>query len=98
MGFSISWIAVEGVGKDDLLARLDLVDSGFPDPENRAKFSFAELPSGWLLIYSNRFDYASPKRIAAASAGGFALGCAVEEHGQRGPGLQEWRSRLAGQP
>jgi len=80
MGFSVSWIGVQGASKEDVLTRLNLIDTGRPDPESRARLACATLPSGWTVIYSNRFDYASPQRIAAASAGAFALGCAVEEH------------------
>ncbi len=29
---------------------------------------------------SSKFDWASPQRIADASAGAFAIGCAIEEH------------------
>jgi hypothetical protein len=50
------------------------------DPLARSKFSCATLPGGWLVIYSNEFGYASPKRIAALSPGTLAIGCTIEEH------------------
>ncbi len=79
MGFSISWIGVRGRGKDDVLAELNLADTGVADTENTARFSCAELPNGWLIVSSTKFDFASPKTIAGVSSGGLAVGCAVEE-------------------
>ncbi len=80
MAFSISWIAVKERDRDDVLAELGLEDTGEPDPEARAKFSWATLPGGWLLIHANSFGWAAPEQVAKASAGGLAVGCAVEEH------------------
>jgi hypothetical protein len=80
MGFSISWIGVKGRSKQDVLAELDLIDTGTPDPGNRAKFSCAELPGSWLIVYARDCDYASPKRIEALARGGFAMGCVIEDH------------------
>ena len=80
MGLSISWIGVWGRNKEDVLADLNLADTGRPDLENRAWFSCAELPNGWLIVSSTKFDFASPKTIASVSSGGLAIGCAVEEH------------------
>jgi len=80
MGFSISFIAVKGREKAEVVGELGLADTGRPDPRTRARFVYAELPDGWRLVYSNSFDYASPRRIADLSKGALAVGCAVEEH------------------
>ncbi len=80
MGFSISWIGVRGRSKDEVLAELNMVDTGVADTENTARFSCAELPNGWLIISSTKFDFASPKTISSVSGGGLAIGCAVEDH------------------
>jgi hypothetical protein len=80
MGYSVSWIATKGRRKDDVLAALDVIETGRPDPEARGRLSYASLPNGWLVIYSNRFNYASPQVISKLSEGAIAIGCSVEEH------------------
>ncbi len=80
MGISISWIGVKGRSRADVLAELDMRDTGQPDAENRAKFSCADLPDDWLIIRSRHFGFASPQRIADLSAGALVIGCAIEEH------------------
>lgn len=82
MGFSISWIAIAGKSKAEVLATLSLVDTGEPDDANDYPVSGAELPGGWYLLFLN--DYAHPYNRAPAlrelSAGAKALVCQVEEH------------------
>jgi hypothetical protein len=80
MGRSISWIGVEGRAKAEVLAALDLEDTGRPAQELERTGACAELPNGWVVILSRDFEFASPKRIAELSAGGLAIGCAIEEH------------------
>ena len=79
MGFSISWIGVQGLDRGEILERLELVDTGEADEQNRARLSWAQLPDGWTIIFSNRIDYAEAN-LAALSMGGVAIGCDVEEH------------------
>ena len=78
MGFSISWIGVQGLDRETILERLELVDTGEVDEQNRARLSWAQLPDGWTIIFSNRTDYADAK-LAALSMGGVAVGCEVNE-------------------
>ncbi|HEY8574412.1 hypothetical protein [Phenylobacterium sp.] len=80
MGFSISWLAFEGLTKADALGRLSLTDTGHPDEANEAPFSAADLPTGWALVFSNDFDFASDARLAQLSAGATLLAGQVEEH------------------
>lgn len=79
MGFSISWIGVRGLDRETILERLELVDTGEADDENQAYLSWAQLPDGWTIIFSNGTDYAEAK-LATLSMGGVAVGCEVEEH------------------
>jgi hypothetical protein len=80
MGFSISWVAFEGLDKPEALARLGLEDTDRPDDANRAPFSCAQLPTGWTILISNDFDFASDERLKALSEGVQVLGGRVEEH------------------
>ncbi|MGI4718486.1 MAG: hypothetical protein ACRYGO_13505 [Janthinobacterium lividum] len=82
MGYSIAWIAVRGLTKEDVLARLSLIDTGEPDEANERPISGAALPDGGYLVFFN--DMAHPATQAPGmrhlSAGAEALGCQVEEH------------------
>lgn len=82
MGYSIAWIAVRGMTKDEVLARLSLADTGEPDEANASPVSGATLPGGGYLLFFN--DMAHPAtqapNMARLSQGGEALGCQVEEH------------------
>lgn len=80
MGFSVSWIAFEGLSKADALERLGLADTGEPDEANEAPLSCAELPTGWTVIVSHDFAFASEVRLGKLSQGVALLGGQVEEH------------------
>jgi hypothetical protein len=79
MGFKICWMAVQGVGKDELLSREHLQDTGRIDEAQEAPWSGAQLPDGWFLLWSNRFDDLSADRLARLSSGGRLVGCQVHE-------------------
>lgn len=78
MGFSNSWIAVEGERKQSVLEALELTETG-QEAEFAARFAGAQLANGWYVILSSHFEFA-PERLAAASADGVAIGGQVEEH------------------
>jgi hypothetical protein len=79
MSLTCSWIAIKGLGRPEVLDRLSLAETGETDEFFRVRFACAELPGGWILITSNKLDWASPDRIAEASAGGEAVGCQASE-------------------
>jgi hypothetical protein len=74
---SLSWIAIKGPTKDDILSVLGLTE-GAQNP-SYSRYHAAELPSGWTLILSSDFNYPSPARMAAVSVGGTALACSIDE-------------------
>lgn len=82
MGFSISWIAVQGKSEPEVLVELGLVDSGEPDTACTAPIAGALLPDGWYLLYLN--DEAHPFTSAAAlqklSRSCRVVATQVEEH------------------
>ena len=80
MGFSISWIGFHGITKSDVLLRTTLRDSGVVDEGLEAPFSIAEFPSGWIILLSKDFNYASPARVTRLSSGCRVIACLIEEH------------------
>lgn len=79
MGYKISWIGFEAADKADCLQRLGMTDTGEDDSDNETRFSLAELPGGWLILYANDFEYASDARLAELSQGTRLIGCQVHE-------------------
>lgn len=68
MGWRLSWVAVSGLGKDEVLARLGLEDSGDPaDCFQRRIETCAELPNGWFLL--TRGDGFKDAELASLSRG-----------------------------
>jgi hypothetical protein len=55
-------------------------DTGRVDEANEEPFSIAYLPSGWSIIWSNSFEYASRPDVIRRSSAAKMLGCHVEEH------------------
>jgi len=80
MGFSISWVAVQGMSKAQALELLGFKDTGIPDETNASDFSGAELPDGWYLVFSNDYAFLDRDRLEAISAGCRIMACNVEEH------------------
>ena len=72
---SAAWIGIKGSSRQDVLDRTALIDTGRDDPENRTRFSLAELPSGWLILFTRDDGYLTPERLAALSADGSAFSC-----------------------
>ena len=74
MSFRASWIAVQGVGRDVMLKRLGLIETGDIDFSGDATLACVELANGWLLVRSDDFDFANPDRLAVVSEGVEAIG------------------------
>lgn len=82
MGFSISWLAVQGKGRKAVLEELGLSATGQREEFPESPVTVAELPSGWLLVFANDFDadLVSDETLEALSAGCVVVACRVEEH------------------
>jgi hypothetical protein len=80
VGYSISWIAFQGKGKDDVLSLMGLVDTGEADRTRRSPVSGAALPTGWYVLFFNEYSFITPGRLAKLSAGCVVVACEVEEH------------------
>jgi len=74
MSWSFAFIAIRA-GKDVVLQRLGMEDTGRAVEPYRAAASCVELPSGWTVVASDKMDFASPELLALLSQDGEALGC-----------------------
>jgi hypothetical protein len=83
MGFRLSWIAVRGVPKDQVLAWMNLAGTGKQDDTMSASFCGAQL-TGWYVVVANRnLEFATEENLFNLSRGCEAIGCVVEEHVMR---------------
>jgi uncharacterized protein YlzI (FlbEa/FlbD family) len=82
MGFSISWIAIHGKRKEDILAELSLKYLVEPGEENKTLMSGAKLPGDWYIIYFNKFQHllAAEESLLRLSNGCKVVVCQIEEH------------------
>jgi len=82
MGFTISWLAIQGKPKAAVLAALDLKDTDEPDEANQSPVSGAEVPGGWYMLFFN--DVGHPfidgGVLAGLSGDCTAVVCQAEEH------------------
>ena len=69
---SISWIGFKNVGRAECLDILGMTPAA--GPADRARFSLAELPTGWTVLVSQDFAFASEKRLQRLSAGRTVVG------------------------
>lgn len=81
MAWMCSWIGVRGADKVEVLDALNLVVQGFEvEPGTRAApFSCCERTDGWLIVFSEDFDWARPERVRELSRLGLAVGCQFED-------------------
>jgi hypothetical protein len=82
MGFSISWLAIRGKNKVQILEYFGLVDTGETDEANESPISGAQLPEGWYIMFFNDLThpFVEPNSLATVSADCVAVACQVEEH------------------
>jgi hypothetical protein len=82
MGFAISWLAVKGKSKDQILAETELRDTGEADDWNKSPESGAALPEGWYVLFLRNYSHSlvKPKSLAKLSAGCQVIACQIEEH------------------
>ena len=81
MGWMASWVAVQGAAKTEVLEHLGLTETGeevFPGSRTAA-FSYREFPDSWLVVFSEKFDWANQQRLLELSRFGFALACQFED-------------------
>jgi hypothetical protein len=79
MGFKISWYAVQGRTKTAALAIAGLTDTGVHEEVPEASYSAAEFPRGWVIVWSEDFDFASAEHLALLSVHEVILSCQIHE-------------------
>ena len=81
MGWSCSWVAVKGAAADEVLAALDLVETGQEAlPGSRsAPMCYRVRPDGWLVLFSEDFDWGERARVLELSRFGMTVGCQFED-------------------
>ena len=82
MGFAISWLAVSGKDPQQVLQELQLHRTGETEEFPESPVSAAQLPSGWFLVFANRFDspLVADGSLQQLSLGCTVISCLVEEH------------------
>jgi hypothetical protein len=76
-----SWVAVQGAAKAEVLDALGLVETAEEVlPGSRSvPLSCAERPGGWLILFSEDFDWADRGRVLELSRFGLTVGCQFED-------------------
>jgi len=93
MDLSYSWLAIRGVGPQRVHETLGLAPTGVfaSAPEEAGEIGGADLPGGWRLIFSRRFDYADHAPLEKLSVGGELITCCVNEP-MMYSSVSRWRS------
>jgi hypothetical protein len=82
MGFAISWLAVSGKDPQQVLQELQLHRTGETEEFPESPVSAAQLPTGWFLVFANRFGspLVADGSLQQLSSGCTVISCQVEEH------------------
>jgi hypothetical protein len=79
MGLNVSWIAVKGVGRAEMLERLKATELEAVEDELATELALAELPGGWLIVFADDSEFATEDLTAELSQGGSAVACYMSE-------------------
>jgi hypothetical protein len=81
MGWMCSWVAVKSAAKGDLLEALSLVETGeVVEPGSGAvRMSCGVRPDGWVVLFSEDFDWGDRRRVLGLSRFGPTVGCQFED-------------------
>lgn len=82
MGYAISWIAIKGKSKENILKFFSFSETADTEEVPESEISAAELPSGWYLIWFNQFEspFTHAAVVSKLSQDCAVITCAVEEH------------------
>ena len=82
MGYSLSWLAVQGLRRDAVFELLSLTPNGVKCTYPFQGVCAYELPGPWVLIAANRCGHRiiGPEVLQGLSAEALVVACAVEEH------------------
>ena len=82
MGFAISWTAVKGRSKEDILSFFDFSETQEKGDFPESDISSAELPSGWYFLWFNKCEspFVQSEVLSVLSQDCSVISCVVEEH------------------
>jgi hypothetical protein len=69
MGVQVSWMAFQGITKEEALSRTSLRDTGRPGEMYGSDVIGAELPDGWFLIFANSDQFVYEYELEPLAAG-----------------------------
>ena len=88
MGLSCAWLAVKGGNKDDILKKLNLVETGEDvEPGSRnpgTPMCYFEWPSGWFILVSDDYGWVDQDLVLDFSQSGLTLGYSILENVEAG--------------
>jgi len=82
MGCLSSWVAIQAPDKAGLFEALEVEDgerSLYPGEGNRDTWCYGSLPGGWLVVFTNVFEYFTPEKVVELSRFGAAVGGQFED-------------------
>lgn len=81
MGWMASWAGVRGASREAVLAALGFEETGeLVEPGSRGRnFSIGEVGDGWVIVFSEDFEWGTPERVVELSRLGPALGLQFED-------------------
>lgn len=80
MGLNLSWVAVEGSSRADILDWLGFEEAGEVSSEIGAEFTCSTLPTGWVVVVANEHDFALDDALRmVSSSGSMSLGGQILE-------------------
>lgn len=82
MGFSISWLAVNGKSPEAITQELGLTPTGEMTEYGESLFTGRTLSNGWFLLVINhcKHDFVKSKSLASLSISCEVIACSIEEH------------------
>nr|WP_320012440.1 hypothetical protein [uncultured Desulfobulbus sp.] len=82
MGFAISWMAVKGRKKEDVLSFYGFSETTEVEEIPESQISSAELPSGWYFLWFNECEspFVQAAVVSELSQDCSVIVCVIEEH------------------
>ncbi len=80
MGFSVSWVAFNGMPPSEALSAVGLRGTDIVEEVPEAPFQTAALPNGWTVLFAADVMFDQPDRLRELSRHHEIAGCMVEEH------------------
>ena len=81
MGYSLDWVSVAGLTKDETFSRLGIIDSGeATDYPHQGGFMWATTPDGRVVMVTERYGWLTPERLSQLSEGGSLVAARAEDN------------------